>query len=341
MRRITPAARKRLAILGFLLLLPVATMIIGCIMPGRSYQGPWVPLSKEEALLKDALRRDVEHLAGTIGERSVEQYAGFMAAKGFLESSLRGAGYEARLQEYEVSGKACFNIEAEIRGKDRPKEIVVIGAHYDSVEGCPAANDNGTGTAAVLALARVFAGAATSRTLRFVCFANEEPPRFTTELMGSRVYARRCRERKEDIVAMLSLETIGWYSDEKESQKYPFPFSLVYPSTGNFIGFVGNLSSYGLVRKTVRSFRAHTQFPSEGVATWSKIPGIGWSDHWSFWQEGYDAVMVTDTAPFRYPHYHMASDTPDKIRYEPFARVVSGLRNVVEDLAGPVVFKAK
>jgi hypothetical protein len=131
---------------------------------------------------------------------------------------------------------------------------------------------------------------------------------------------------------MLSLETIGYYSDEPGSQKYPFPIGLFFPSTANFIGFVGNPSSRGLTRRVVRVFRSYSKFPSEGINAPAVIPGVGWSDHWSFWQAGYPAVMVTDTALFRYRHYHTAEDTVDKIDFDGMTRVVAGLRFVIEDL---------
>jgi len=122
------------------------------------------------------------------------------------------------------------------------------------------------------------------------------------------------------------------YSDEEGSQKYPPGFSRLYPSKGNFIAFVGNTSSRSLVREVVRSFRETTQFPSEGIAAPGWIEGIGWSDHWSFWQEGYPGVMVTDTAPFRNPNYHLQSDKPETLDYERMARVVQGLVKVVRRL---------
>lgn len=151
--------------------------------------------------------------------------------------------------------------------------------------------------------------------------------------MGSVRYARRCRERGERVVAMLSLETMGCFSDEERSQHYPFPFRYFYPSRGNFIAFVGNLASQALVRRSVRTFRRHASIPSEGAAVPGWITGVGWSDHWSFWEQGYPGVMVTDTAPFRYPEYHTPFDTPDRVSYAPLARVVAGLEPVIFDLA--------
>jgi hypothetical protein len=153
--------------------------------------------------------------------------------------------------------------------------------------------------------------------------------------MGSFVYARRCRQREERIVAMMSLETIGYYADESGSQHYPFPFQWFYPSTGNFIGFVGDLRSRHVVRQAIDSFRHAARFPSEGVATLATIPGVGWSHQWAFWQHGYPGIMVTDTAPFRYPAYHTAHDRPDQINYERLARVVDGLARVIQDFTNP------
>jgi hypothetical protein len=298
-------------------------------MPGESHHGPLQSLGSE------ALRAHVEKLAGEIGERNLDRYEGLTAAAAYIEGCWRQYGYEVRRQSYEVYGKTCDNLEVEVAGGSRRAEIVVIGAHYDSVVGSPGANDNGTGVAGLLALSQVFRGTSPARTLRFVAFVNEEPPYFQTDLMGSRVYARRSRERGEAIAAMLSLETIGYYTDAADSQKYPPPFSLFYPSTGNFIGFVGNLRSRALLKEVVASFRRNAEFPSEGAALPEFVPGAGWSDQWSFWQEGYPALMVTDTAPFRYPHYHMRQDTADKVKFDRMALVVAGLEKVIAELASP------
>lgn len=302
-------------------------------MPGKSFAGSPPPLTSEELVLRDELKADVQKVAGEIGERNVQRCPQLLAAADFIEQSFASAGLQPRRDGYDAHGKLCENIEVEIPGSSN--EIVVIGAHYDSVFGSPGANDNGSGVAAVLALARRFAGKPRARTLRFVAFANEEPGYFQTELMGSSVYASRCKRRGESIVAMLSLETIGYYSNAPGSQNYPAPgLGAIYPRTGNFIGFVGNLSSRGLVRQTLRAFRVQATLPSEGAALPASIPGVGWSDHWAFWQNGYRAIMITDTAPFRYPYYHQATDTPEKLDYDAMARLVRGLEDVVADLTG-------
>lgn len=302
-------------------------------MPSDPFRGSLPPLSEEQRQLAQLLRRHVEQLAGVIGERNLFRMPRLTAAAEYIRHTLDDAGYAVLDHQYEVSGKPSENVESERAGSEQPNEIVLIGAHYDSVQGSPGANDNGTGVAAALALAQAFAGARPARTLRFVFFANEEPPFFQTEHMGSRIYAQRSRRRGEQIRLMLSLETIGYYSDEPGSQRYPFPFSFFYPSTGNFIAFVSNMEHASWVQRLLASFRHHAKFPSEGGALWEWIPGVAWSDHWSFWREGYPAVMVTDTAPNRYPYYHTAADTPDKVDVGRLARVVSGLQSVVHELA--------
>ncbi len=302
-------------------------------MPGKSYRGP-LPTADDRLLeLASELRRFVTYLADEIGERNVRHRPAELArAEEFIARELGDAGYTVQRQEYEVDGTVCTNLEVEILGTSKPDEIVIVGAHYDSVADCPAANDNGSGVAALLSLARGCCNSRNDRTLRFVAFVNEEEPYAHTERMGSWVYARRCRRQGEKITAMLSLETIGYYSDEPKSQKYPRPLGLLYPSTGDFISFVGNTRYAALVRQVVRAFRRHELFPSQAGAVPEVFSDIGRSDHWPFWQEGYPALMVTDTAPFRYRYYHTPEDTVDKIDFARMARVVRGLRSVITTL---------
>lgn len=329
------AGAKRLAWLFALLFGAHSIFYPICLkMPGRSYRGPAVPPTGEESALRTVLRETVWHLAGTIGERCVLTGNGLQQAADWLETRLEADGLPVTRQTYLALGADCSNLIVELPGTALRDEIVVIGAHYDSVAGCPGANDNATGVAATRALARVFRDRPTARTLRFVMFANEEPPFFWTEQQGSLVYARACRERGDTIVAMLTPETLGWYSDAKGSQSYPGPFAVYFGTRGNYLAFVSNVSSRHLLRRGIGAFRARTPFPSEGMAVPAAIPGVGWSDHWSFWQAGYPGIMVSDTATFRYPHYHKVTDTPDKIDYDKLARVTRGLIDVVDELAG-------
>jgi hypothetical protein len=299
-------------------------------MPGRSFAGSAPPLDDAHHALRDALRRDVTRLAGTIGERNVIVASSYAKAADFIEQSLGDAGYTTARQTFTTEGVVCANIEAERRGSS--DEIVIVGAHYDSVDGSPGVDDNASGVAGLLALARVFAHTQGRRTIRFVAFANEEPPYFMTDQMGSWIYAKRCHDHREKIVAVINLESLAYFRDEPGSQQYPAMLEHVYPSTANFIAFASNLSSRGLLRNCIDVFRGHARIPSEGGALPEEASGVSWSDQWSFWRFGYPAVMVTDTAPYRNPNYHTERDLPETLDYGRFARVVDGLRYVVGSL---------
>src|SRR5215467_8061639 len=334
--KLLPEGRRGWLLISLRITLVLALMLFFVVfttsMPGKSYAGAFAPLSPEEKLLSANLKSHVETLAGTIGERNLIRYKSLEEGAEYLEKSFSSDGYSVSSQEYTVEGKAVRNLVVEIPGSSRRSEIVVVGAHYDTVFDCPGADDNTSGTAALLELARLLKATHPARTVRFVAFVNEEPPYFQTAKMGSWVYAKKAHAAHDNIVAALSLETVGMYSDVADSQHYPPGLGALYPSRGNFIAFVGNVGSRGLVRDTIRSFRRNTSFPSQGSAVPEWIAGVGWSDHWSFWQEGYPAVMVTDTAVFRNPNYHQPSDRPATLDYDRMARVVHGLATVISDL---------
>jgi hypothetical protein len=303
-------------------------------MPGKSYNGPFAALTRPEKILRERLEKTVNDLSITIGERSIDKYPGMQKAMTYIVESFTKDKYEVEKQWIVINDKPMANIIAEKKGSTDSSKVVVIGAHYDTVPGSPGADDNATGVAAMLELARICSETEAPYTIRFVAFTNEEHPGMDQKFTGSYAYAAGCRERKENIIAMLSLEMLGCYSESEGSQHYPEPFSLFYPTKGNFIGFVGNTFSKKLVKQTIATFRKSVQFPSEGLAAPDSIRDIGRSDHWGFWQFGYPALMVTDTSNFRYEHYHTEKDTPDRLDFEHFTKVVTGLTDVVFDLAG-------
>lgn len=276
--------------------------------------------------LADELRRDITILALDIGERHTRMPKALHLAEDFCAAALAKAGYEVTRYPYLADGVECRNIEATLRGTSHPERIIVVGAHYDSVYGCPAANDNGSGIAGTLAIARRLAGKPLPCTVRFVCFANEEQPHFHEETMGSWVYAKMCKARGDEIRAMFTLETIGCYLHQPGSQRWPIsPFTKLLPDVGDFILAIGNSPSTGIVKTAAKAFRERTPFPMLSAALPAKIGDMGWSDHWGFQQEGFPAFMVTDTALFRYNHYHRPTDTPEKLDYVSMARVVDGM----------------
>jgi Zn-dependent M28 family amino/carboxypeptidase len=302
-------------------------------MPLKSYKGPLQPLSDEESQLATRLSAHVTYVSETVGERSLSRPGSLQATTEYLRNSLKQAGYAVTEHTYSIEGHAVSNIEVSLVGSDNSSGPVIVGAHYDSVAGTIGADDNATGVAGVLELARLLQGSKPRRTLRFVLFVNEEPPYFRTDTMGSLVYARQLRRDHIPVSAMISLEMLGFYSDVPGSQKYPPGLGLFYPGQGDFIGFVGNQESRDLVWRSIRRFRESASFPSEGVAAPADWPGVGWSDHWSFWQQQYPAIMITDTAMFRNPYYHTPLDTANRLDFVRMARVVSGIRRVVESLA--------
>jgi hypothetical protein len=303
-------------------------------MPGERHRGPLQPLGVEDLSLLANLKAHV--LAVASEEHNVGHPEALERTARYIEATLSGLGYAVSRQEFDTEGVKVRNLEVRRIGPGAGKpRLVVIGAHYDSAQGAVGADDNGSGVAALLELARLLKSVrpAEGLEMRLVFYVNEELPWFGTEKMGSLVHASGLAREEREVVAMLSLETIGWYSDLKGSQRYPFPFNLLYPSTGDFIGFVANPRSRSLLHRVIGSFRRHAAFPSEGAVGLESIAGISWSDQWAYWKFGWPAVMVTDTAPFRYPHYHTLRDTPDKLDYDGLARVVKGLEGVVRELA--------
>jgi Zn-dependent M28 family amino/carboxypeptidase len=289
----------------------------------------------DPALLAPALRRHVEQLAGAIGERNVWRPDALHAAEAYIHDAWSRLGYAVDRQTYDAYGVESANLAITVPGREQPTAIVLAGAHYDTVPGSPGADDNASGVAALIELARLLRGARTAQSIRLVAFVNEEPPFFYVGDMGSRVYARAARARGDDIRIMLSLEMLGCYSDERRSQQYPPLLRHFYPDRGNFIAFVSNLRSRTALRATVDAFKSGTDFPVERLASPGIVPGVSWSDQLSFWRAGYRALMVTDTAFYRYPHYHRATDTPEKLAYLPMARVVAGLAHALTTLARP------
>lgn len=330
----TRAGRIRMiAIASFLPLLFLIIWFFTVRMPGPVFTGSLPPLTPPQDRLRRALEGHVRFLAQTIGKRGNKDWVNVYRSAAYIERTLKEFGYQVVSHEFSAYNRSYRNIEATLPGTSLPQEVVVLGAHYDTAEDAPGADDNASGVAGVLELARGFAASRQARTIRFVFFPTEEPPFFATGNMGSRHYAAAARARNDQVTAMLSIESIGYYDTEKGSQRYPFPLNLAYPDVGDFIGFVSNLKSRPLLHRAISAFRANAAIPTQGAAAPAWVPGVWWSDHWPFWREGYPAIMITDTAPYRNPFYHTPADTPDKLDYGRMARVVDGLTHVVRALA--------
>lgn len=332
MKNMFQMTKKRLILDLILLAILIAIGVsLGSVihMPGNSYKGEFGSLDDIEKDTENRLRKHIQVLAGDIGQRNTEE--SLRKSVDYIKGAMSENGYETSEQEFEVDKQTFKNLECTLKGSS--DEVLLVGAHYDSVTGSIGADDNGSGVASVIEMARLCAGKRFNKTIRFVFFCNEEPPYFASEEMGSYFYANRCVKNHEKIAGLLVLETLGFYTDAPNSQTYPANFTPGYPTTGNFIAFVGNQDSRQLVENAIGTFRKECKFPSEGVSAPNWVNGVDWSDQLWFWKNGIQAVMITDTAPYRNQHYHTMQDTPDKLTYPSFSRVVVGLSKVVASLA--------
>ena len=319
-----------LALLG-----AAAAAIRYCIVfPRQPFKGPLPPVSDQCRELAGRLETHVYTVASM--PHNVRYLPALEKAARYIESQIRAAGLTPVPQVYAVdNGIPVRNIEVVLEppGAHPQTPCYVIGAHYDAPDDCPGANDNGTGVAALIELMRLVAVSPPKHArLRLVFFVNEEQPYGKTELMGSWQYANRLAAADENVAGMMALETLGFFSDAPGSQRFPPPFGHVYPDTGNFVAFVALPGTRPFLHRSIAAFRRHASFPAIGGLAPGFIEGIDLSDHWSFNQFGYPALMVTDTAPFRNPYYHEPTDTPDSVDYTSLARITLGLAAMTREL---------
>jgi len=272
------------------------------------------------------LRQIVTVLASEIGVRSYRDHERLTSTTDYISGQLASFGYHATSQTFNFRRHSYANLIAELRGSSMPEKILVIGAHYDTVRTTPGADDNASGVAGLLGLARQLSRSQPAKTIRFVFFCLEEPPAYRTRNMGSFHYARSLKEKGDRVEGMICLEMIGYFCDREGCQHYPLPFMNVkFPRAGNYISMVGNLRSRSFTQKIAKDFRESTDLPVVTLNAPAIVIGIDFSDHWSFGKFGYRALMVTDTAFYRNPHYHAPSDLPETLDYERMAKVVEGL----------------
>ena len=284
--------------------------------------------------IQDNLRRTVNFLSKEVGPRGYLQVEALNKTADYIRSEFGSYGYTVLEQPYEVEGHTYKNIFVEIKGEKPPEKVLVIGAHYDTVMGSPGADDNASGVAGLLELARLLSNRVFDKTIQLVAFTLEEPPFFRSGLMGSHVYAKRLKQKGIDVEGMICLEMIGYFTDKAGSQLYPMPFfRWMYPAKGNFIIIVSNIQSKNFLKRVKSAFKKGTDLPVESLSAFPLVPGIDFSDHRSFWKFKYDAVMVTDTAFYRNPQYHGMGDIPEILDYERMAKVVLGLKSSIEELA--------
>ncbi len=284
---------------------------------------------------REYLEKVVTVLSRGIGVRTYRDVNTLGRTAAFLSDEFRSFGYAVIEQPFLYNGTTYYNLTAELTGTISPERLLIIGAHYDSVRTTPGADDNASGVAGLLALARSLVRSSFAKTVRFTAFALEEPPVYRTKNMASYHYARSLKEKGEQVEGMICLEMIGYFSDRAGSQHYPLPFfKLKYPSVGDFVAMVGNRRSKPFTERVAADFRQEVTLPVITLNAPAIVVGIDFSDHWSFNKFGCNALMVTDTAFYRNPHYHAPTDLPETLDFSRMAMVVRGLAVAVTSWGG-------
>ena len=327
---------KALSFLAFLFIGFLCTSLWTMVKCEGMWHGDPIEKQKTGDLIeiRKGLEKDVAYMQG-LGPRNSENgeaYEKLRQCEAWIRQRWQSQGYPVKTQTFSFEGREYSNLEIEIRGRTSPSEIIIVSAQYDTLPDSPGANNNGSGVAVLLALSDLLRNEVPDRTLRLVNFVNEEDPFFGTEMMGSHHYAKRSAGLREDIRVMLSLDSLGIYRDEPGSQKLPFPFSFFYPDCGNFLAFIGDLSSRKHVIAATRGFKKGSSFPIEAGVVPKWVKGAGWSDHLSFWKFGYPGIMVTDTGGFRSSSHTTREDTLEKLNFEAMSRIVLGMHGSIVEL---------
>ena len=274
---------------------------------------------------KARLRHHVDFLAGLDPTRSHDQPASLDLAAYYIATQLRYAGLEVRNEEFLVEGVVHRNVVARLG--DGPGPVTIVGAHYDSHEGTPGADDNASGVAALIEVARALSSMPPPHPVEFVAYSLEEPPHFGTPQMGSAYHARALRASGQAVHGMINLEMVGYYSDRPDSQRYPVDgMDRLYPNTGNFIAIVTLPKHQTWLKDWVAPMREAMHLDLQTLAAPAEVPGMDLSDHRNYWEQGFPALMITDTSFFRNPHYHEPGDRPETLDYGRMAQLVEGVR---------------
>ena len=320
--------RRRLA-LGMLAAILTLSSTLACVVTQpvvSSHTEPhaWMPDPNR-------LEAHVRFLATECRPRDWSSPAGLAKAGAYIAEALQESGGRTWQQTFEIRGRAFTNHGATFGPATGPR--LIIGAHYDACGDKPAADDNASGVAGLLELARRLGSNPPSCRVDLVAYTLEEPPFFRTQDMGSARHAASLVAERAEVRAMISLEMIGRFEDAPNTQHIPFPLSPFYPDRGNFIAIVGRFSDIGLTRKVKAAMRAASTLPVRSLSGPRWVPGVDFSDHHPYWDRGFPAVMVTDTAFNRNQDYHTEGDTPEKLDYVRMARVIQGVDGAIRELS--------
>ena len=285
----------------------------------------------DREVIQANLKKHLTYLSVTLGERSIYRPRQLKAAQDYVLQQFAAVGYAPRRQQFIYMREEVSNI---IAGDENTEGYYILGAHYDTVAGTPGADDNASGVAVLLEVARLARNLTLPRPWAFIGFTCEEPPAFFTPYMGSRVYAQGARKQRAKILGTLCLEMVGYYSQTPDSQSLPLALRVMgYPTTGNFIGLVSDGRSRPLMVRLEAAIKGGCRLPAVTLAVplgGHLLPDVRLSDHVNFWDEGYAAIMLTDTAFMRNPHYHGPGDVMARLDLEAMTELTLGLVNFVQ-----------
>jgi hypothetical protein len=310
--------KRPLIAIGFVTLLGIA----GCALITQPLVRPIAsdPVKVDAAVLE----KHVRELAVNLHPRSFENFSNLERAGDYIFAAFIATGGETEVQKVEVQGSLYRNLIVRFGPREGP--LLVIGAHYDANGGTPGADDNASGVAGLLELARLLGTHPPAQPVELVAYTLEEPPYFRTASMGSFQHAQALAASNREVRLMMSLEMIGYFRDEPDTQMFPVPgLELLYPDVGNFITVVGRFGDFGITRRVKALFNGATDLPVESINAPAMVPGVDFSDHLGYWHFKMPAVMITDTAFLRNPHYHAETDTPETLDYARMAKVVQAV----------------
>lgn len=301
----------------------------------KAPEPPRPPAEPDREALRARLRQHLTYLSVTLGERSIYRPHTLRAAEEYVFRAFQELGYPVSRQVFLCHRQEVANV---IAGQVRPAGYYILGAHFDTVAGSPGADDNASGVAVMLETARLVQDTPLPRPWVFIGFTTEEPPVFGSLYMGSDIYARRARRENHRILGMLCLESVGYFRQEPDTQIIPLPLKFLgYPTTGNFLGLISDRRSKALMERLKQALTARGTLPVETLAVplgGYLVPETRLSDHANFWDQGYPAVMLTDTAFLRNPNYHTEGDRLETLDLDAMTELTLGLARFLRQEGG-------
>ena len=284
------------------------------------------------AIDQERLQDVVKKLSIDFHPRNYRNLPNLEATAAYIQQHFKAAGGTVSIQSFEVSGHTYKNVRCHFGNSEGPKTI--IGAHYDSHDQTPGADDNASGVAGLIEIAYLIGQNTPHGNFELVAYSLEEPPFFATEHMGSHYHAEAIHDAGEAVAGVIILEMIGYFTDEPGSQDYPsLLFKLIYPNKGNFIAVIGKTDQRSFTKRIKVGMKGVNNLPLRSISAPAGIPGVDFSDHRNYWKFGYDAVMITDTAFYRNKAYHEDNDTWDRLNYEKMGHVVQSVYSAITQLA--------